>query len=272
MEKVHVNFMKDLRNHEFVELYNIIINYIEKQEVDDANVKIAFEKVKSHRVKLLDLEKRKRSKFSIRNRKLTRKRNEYLISLRLRVQSYLLSQIPAERDAAKQIDFVIKSYGREYYVATIVPQTIFVDDMEHRLKHNKKNFREAVSLLKLNDLINTITDMTVEIMANYKQRVNEDGETKSKREGVKNAAYLDMKIMADAINFMAIVNRHNEEKKAVVEELINNIDGILKDFRTQMKSRYTKRKNRKAVETAVQELINSQRERQGLLPGGVVDR
>lgn len=271
MKKVHVNFMNDLRNHEFVELYHIIINYIEKQQVDDANVKTAFEQVKSYKVKLLDMKKRKPSKFSKRNRELTRVRNEYLISLRLRVQSYLLSHLPAERKAAKKIDFVMKAYGREYYVATILPQTKLVEDLKHRLKRNKNNFREAVMFLGLNDLINTIIDMTMEIMENYQHRLNEDGAMKSKREGVKNAAYLDMKIMADAINFMAIVNRNNEEKRAVVEELINNIDGILKDFRTPMKSRNTKRKNKKAVEVALEGLIDSHQEQQKELPDDVVD-
>src|SRR5690554_7552683 len=82
MKKLHVNFMKDLRNHEFVELYNLIINYIETQQVDDAHITTAFERVKSHQNKLQYMQKRKRSSFSIENKELTRHRNDYLISLR----------------------------------------------------------------------------------------------------------------------------------------------------------------------------------------------
>lgn len=52
MKEIHVNFMKDLRNHEFVELYNLIIDYTEKQQVDDINIKTAFKQVASHRIKL----------------------------------------------------------------------------------------------------------------------------------------------------------------------------------------------------------------------------
>lgn len=267
MEKVHVNFMNDLRNHEFVELYNIIINYIEKQEVDDVNVKIAFEGVKSHRIKLSNMGKRKHSKFSIKNKKLTHLRNEYLNSLRYGIKSCLLSHIPAMRVAAKQVHFATKLYGREYYVATILPQTRLVDDLENRLK-NDKSFKEAVLFLKLDDLLNTIFDITVDIMANYNKRVMKNAETKTKREGVKQAAYHDMKIMADAINFTASVNQHNEEKKVIVEELIDNIDGILKDFLTPMKSRNTKRKNQKVVGAAVQNLINPQEVQQNLVPEG----
>ena len=270
MEKLHVNFMKDLRNHEFVDMYNVIINYIEKQQVDDANIKIAFERVKSHQKKLQNMQKRKRSSFALENKELTRMRNDYLISLRLRVKSFMLSPIAAERDAANLIHFVIKPYGKKYYVATILPQTILADDLADNLNQNN-DFRDAVFLLGLNDLINTIIDLTMKIMTNYMQRVNETGETKSKREGVKKAAYRDMKIMADAINFTAVINEHNEEKRAVVEELIFYIDGILKDFHTPMKSRNTKRKNRKAVVEAVQELMYPQKEKRKLLPVGVGD-
>ena len=267
MKKLHVNFMKDLRNHEFVEAYSVIINYIEKQRIDDANIKIAFEKVKSNKMRLLNMQKRKRSSFSIENKELTRMRNDYLISLRLRVKSFLLSPIAAERNAANIIHFVIEPYGKKYYVATILSQTRLVDDLEDNMKQSK-DFRNAISLLQLNDLMNTIIEMTDEIMINYNLRLNESGEAKSKREGVKEAAYRDMKIMADAINFVAVINQHNEEKMVVIEELIYFIDGILKDFRTKMKSRNTKRKNKRDVRTAVMRLVSMQREQRKLLTVG----
>ena len=88
---------------------------------------------------------------------------------------------------------------------------------------------------------------------------------------MKKAAYRDMKIMADAINFMAVINEQDEEKMAIVEELIYYIDGILKDFRTAMRSRNTKRKNRKAVATALMKLASMKREERKLLPVGVGD-
>ncbi len=270
MKKIHVNFMKDLRNHEFVELYNLIINYIEKQQVDDTNITTAFERMKCHRKKLQNMQKRKRSSFSIENKELTRHRNDYLMSLRLRVKSFLLSPIVAERDAANLIQFVLKPYGKEFYVATILPQTRLANDLENNINESS-DFKDAVSLLGLNELMDTIFDLTMEIMINYNLRVFETGETKSKRSGVKKAAYRDMKIMADAINFMAVINEQDEEKMAIVEELVYYIDGILKDFRTAMRSRNTKRKNRKAVATAMMKLASMKREERKLLPVGVGD-
>ena len=179
--------MKDLRNHEFVELYNLIINYIETQQVDDANITTAFERVKSHQNKLQNMEKRKRSSFSIENKELTRHRNDYLISLRLRVKSFLLSPNVAERDAANLIHYVLKPYGKEFYVATILPQTRLANDLEKNINENS-DVKDAVSLLGLNELMDIIFDLTMEILTNYNLRVFETGETKSKRKGVKKAA------------------------------------------------------------------------------------
>lgn len=142
--------------------------------------------------------------------------------------------------------------------------------MENNINESS-DFKDAVSLLGLNELMDIIFDLTLEIMINYNLRVFETGETKSKRSGVKRAAYRDMKIMADAINFMAVINEQDEERMGIVEELIYYIDGILKDFRTAMRSRNTKRKNRKAVATAMMKLASMKREERKLLPVGVGD-
>lgn len=267
MKKIHVNFMKDLRNHEFAEMYQNIISFIEKQNVDDVTITSAFEQVKSHQKRLHDMRRRKQSSFSIENKKLTRTRCEYISSLRLRVKSYLLSHIPAERKAALEIHTVMEAYSREFYVASIVPQTALVSGLEHKLKNSKK-FREAFSMLGLDDLLTVLIDMTIEIMENYSNRINENKETQQSRAGVKEEAYRDMKTMADAINLMAVINKNDKEKMSAIEELVYYINSILKDYRTPMKSRNTKRKNRKAIEAAVQELINLQQKQQKLLPSG----
>lgn len=257
MKKLHVYFMKDLRNHAFVELYNIITSYIDKQAPADANIKAAFEMVISQKEKLSDMQKRKPSVFSRENKKLTHSRNDYLISLRLRVQSYLLSPISTERDAAQEIQSLIEPYGREYYVPTIRRQTIFSDDLKNQLK-KKDSLKKAVSFLGLSSLINTVIEMTHEIMNNYNERITENGKTKSKRKGVKEEAYYCMKVMADTINLVATVNKHNTEKRIAIDDYIYYIGGILQDFRTQLKSRNTKRSNTREEETTLQNQINIQ--------------
>ena len=264
MKKTHLGFMKNLRNHEFVELYNNIITSVEKQQLDDETIKTAFKRVKSHKRKLNNLTNRGRSMFAIENEKLTQTRNEYLSSLRLRVQSYLLSHIAAEREAARIIHLAIKPFGREYYVPTIVRQSSYVSNLELKLKEDE-GFRKAFELLRLDDLFNTLIDLTDEIRTNHEERIKENGKDRNRRAGVKKAAYKDMKILADVVNLMAVINQHDKEKRSAIEKMIDSINATLEDSSTLLKTRITKRRNRKAVETAVQELITVQREAPRLL-------
>lgn len=81
--------------------------------------------------------------LSIENNKLKRMRNDYLLPLRLRLESYLLSPILVERNAVAEIQCIIEPYGREYYVASIVSQKRLADDLKESLMQNNA-FKEAV--------------------------------------------------------------------------------------------------------------------------------
>ena len=268
MRKIHVNFMKDLRNHEFEGLYCNIIDFVDKQQLEDESINTAFENVKAHKKRLFNMRRRSSSKFTIENKKLTHLRNNYLRSLRLRVQSFLLTNNTSEREAANVIQLILNSYGREFYVPTITTQSRFADNLKNHLKESK-NFREAISLLHLRDLLDDIIELTVEIKKNHSNRIDESYEAKTKRKGVKQEAYHDMRIMADTINVAMLINRHNKEKKAIIEDLIYDINSILQDFHTPLKSRITKRRNKQAIEAAVEELTKAQKEQPKLLSEGV---
>lgn len=260
--------MKDLRNHEFEELYCIIIDYMDKQQLKDDNINTAFEHVKPHKKRFVNMRRRSPSKYSIKNKELTHLRNQYLISLRLRVQSFLLSQSISEREAAKEIQHLLNPYGREFYVPTIINQSRFADNLKTRLKKSSK-FKEAIAHLHLTELLDSIIKMTVEIKENHGNRMSENHKIKSKRKGVREEAYRDMKIMTDTINVAILINRHNQDKKALIEALITSINAKLQDFRTLMRSRNTKRKNKKEVEAALAELINLPNNQLKLLSEGV---
>ena len=256
MKKLHASFMKDLKN-EFDGLYCYIISQLETEKVVDNNIKKAFEKVKSHQHKLNKIIPCKPCKYSVANKKLTRTRTDYLISLRLRVQSYLRSHKQDERVAAACIYSVLEQYGKKYYVATLFTQMDLVDDLILNIKTHKE-FEEAFTLLGLNDLMDTIAKITKKIVKNYGGRILDNLKSKDSRKGVRKAAYRDMKIMVDAINFMLDINSDNPEKTAEAESLILVIDGLFKDYRTPMKSRNTKRKNKKEAAVIVKELITTQ--------------
>ena len=268
MEKLHVSFMRDLLNIEFEGLYFDIIKLMEIKQVDDSNINIAFERVKPHVEKFDALRNRQRHPLSTLNKKLTRMRTDYLISLRLRVESYMRSHIPEERVAAERIYFVMDMYGKKYYVPSIITQSAFVDDLVANIKEHK-DFKDAFTLLRLHDLMDTIAEMTEEIMKNYLQRVNDNSRRKERNKGVRMAAYKDMKVMIDAINFMYVLKRDDEDMKVALEDLMWHIKETFKAYSTPMKSRTTKRKNRRAVANAVKELIDMQQNPQKMLPVGV---
>lgn len=259
--------MKDLKNHEFEGVYCDIIKLIDSKRVDDTNIQLAFTRIKSH-VKNFDaLRKPQRNKHSILNKELTLRRTDYLISLRLRVQSYMRSHLPEERVAAKLINSILGIYGKKYYVPTIVTQTTLVHDIVI-YKEQNKGFKEAFALLGLTGLIDTIIEMTEEIMNNLNLRISENGANKKRKSGVRKVAYKDMKVLIDTINLMYVINIDNKEKRVIAENLMWDINSIFKDYRTPMRSRHTKRKNRNAVDAAVNELIKTQHEQQKTLPVG----
>lgn len=258
--------MRELTNIDFEGVYYNIIDVMDLMKVDDTNIQLALARVKPHVKKFDALKNRQRNKNAVLNEELTRTRTDYLISLRLRIQSFLRSHLPEERVAAKCINFLLKGYGKKYYVPSILTQTIFVDNIVFEITQNE-DFKEAFTLLRLNGLMDTIEEMTEEIMNNLNNRISEDGVRKERNNGVRTAAYKDMKIMIDIINFMYINNKENEKKRAEIEKLMWFINRTFKAYRTPMRSLQTKRKNRKALAAdAVQELGNNEQDQEKELP------
>ena len=54
MRKLHIGFMKDLRNHVFHTLYDIIIKTVEDEHIEDLDVRANLERAKSHQDKFLN--------------------------------------------------------------------------------------------------------------------------------------------------------------------------------------------------------------------------
>ena len=66
-----------------------------------------------------------------------------------------------------------------------------------------------------------------------------------------------------------VFKRDDEDMRIAIEDLIWHIKETFKAYSTPMKSRTTKRKNRRAVANAVKELIDMQQNPQKMLPVGV---
>lgn len=264
MQGLHISFMRDLKNIDFEGLYKNIILMMERQQhVDDPVIQVAFDRLKPHVAKFNDaLRTRVRNEHSIENDDLTKTRTEYLISLRRRVKSYLLSHIPKDRVAAKHIYFVLKRYDKTYYVPSITTQSQLVHDLFSYMREDEK-FKESFAFLKLNSLMNAIENISIEIHKNSVQCANDNVERKNKTDGVREDAYRDMKYFVNAIHFTYESNLDDEEKIVKLDRLIWLVNDVLKQYRTPMRAQTTKNKNRKTKNE--DELVISQQEPQGIL-------
>ena len=266
MKKLHVTFIKDLLNIEFTKLYADIIEIIEKEQPEDEGLRNAFNWVISHKIKLFKVrDSRIASEITIKNERLTHTRNDCIISLRRRVKSFLLSDVPEKRVAANHINFVLQEYGKKYFVPTINNQTLLVDNILFKIKQHKY-LKDAFTLLELNHLMGTIETLTREIMINYGERVMDTNNKKEGRKGVRKAAYKDMKIMTGVINSMVENKRENPELTAYIENLVDKFNDVFKSYSTLMKSRNTKRKNKKEKMVAEQQLTSKQEEDKKIFP------
>ena len=267
MQGLHISFMRDLKNIDFEGLYKNIILMMERQQhVDDPVIQVAFDRLKPHVPKFNDaLRTRVRNEHSIENDDLTKTRTEYLISLRRRVKSYLLSHIPKDRVAAKHIYFVLKRYDKTYYVPSITTQSQLVHDLFSYMREDEK-FKESFAFLKLNPLMNAIENISIEIHKNSVQCTNDNVERKNKTDGVREDAYRDMKYFVNAIHFTYESNLDDEEKIVKLDRLIWLVNDVLKQYRTPMRAQTTKNKNRKTKNEDEDELVISQQEPQGCLP------
>ncbi len=243
MEKLHVGFMKDLRNDDFKKLYNYIIALVEEEHLEDLDIQANLERAKTYQDKFANaFAKRERNPYAIANEKLIEHRTQCLVMLRNRLKSYLPSFIPQERVAAERIYFVMRPYGKKYYVPSFTTQSDLVDKLNTHINQTEE-FKEAFTTLGFNGLMNQINELTHEIDQNYKQYITTSTQIQDQRKGVRKGAYIDLKIM---------------------------IEGIMYKFNTcrgdqAMKTRRTQRKNQKEIEAGFEKV---QAEPQKTLPVG----
>ena len=103
MKKLHIRFMKDLRNIQFGELFDIISNDLAAKKVEIPLVKTAIERLKPHRKELLRMNNKKlRHPLTQLIQKQVNSRTEYLACLRMTVDAKMLSHKPEERTAAER--------------------------------------------------------------------------------------------------------------------------------------------------------------------------
>ena len=93
---MHIRFMKDLRNIEFEELFDLIYTTVEAEKIDTPSITTAIERIERHRKELLRMNYKKlRHPLTQTIREQVNSRTEYLACLRLTVDAKMLSHKPA---------------------------------------------------------------------------------------------------------------------------------------------------------------------------------
>ena len=123
-------------------------------------------------------------------------------------------------------------------------------------RKQKKEIKQATALLLLDDLLEAIVTMNDKIRHNFLIRMNEKEEYVVDGLAIRNAAYDDLKVLISVLESNYEIGTNNLQREQLVE-LSSSINDNLKDFRTLLRSRTTKKRSKKDADNATKELINS---------------
>ena len=259
MEKIQIGFMKDLRIHEFSELYCQIVHSIDADKIDDIYIKTALENVKRHVREVYYIEKPQRNAHTPIIREQIRLRTEYIMSLRKKTEGCLLSPIAEERKAAEVFYEMLSTFKKDLYKPTLHKQKFFVDWLVDDIEE-WGGAREAIDYLGFQYIIDAIVEISASIQTHIIKRLDNKMEIQNRSEGLRALVYKDLKTFIDAISFM-LQKHQNEEEQSIYYEISSDINMTLKPFMRDFKIRNSKRKNKKErqkeANLAVNELINS---------------
>lgn len=254
MQKMHISFIRDLKNSEFFELFNYLNTELNSQKFKDKQLRQIAARMKKHRDKLLLIRDTKpRHKLTEVINQNVRNRTEYLACLRLSIEAALMSPIPEKRIAAKGLKQWVRPYTKDVFKPTISTQSslfkFLMSDWEE-----SSVIQAFTSLLDLNQLLEIVANITKEINNLFNKRAEEIYEQSVNSKEIREAAYKEFQLLIKIVDVLYSMSE-NEEEKQQVANLSRAIDGLLKSFHTPLKSRNTKSRNKKEIASAVEELI-----------------
>lgn len=271
MIQLHINFMNNLQNYEFAKLYNYICNLIDAEKLQNPDAREACEAVKSHMGEIAQMlpETGKHELTDTMNEK-AHKRTEYLISVRKQVEGLKLSYSNEKRAAAVVLTNWLEKQGKKLYRPFLTKQSRLVENLIfERQQHTEID--EAITFLGFDLDLEEIYDLTKDINTNFMKRLKENSARTKKSKLIRKAAYRDLKRLTGILN--AYSERDENKKKDIIyEEYSRELKNLLTQFHTQLKSRITKKKNKKEIAALLEELISkNKQEPQKMLPRGVND-
>ena len=259
MEQIHIGFMKDLKNVEFGELFDIISSTLTTEKINNQLLTTIHKRILPHNKALLRMNNKKlRHPLTPVIQEQVQSRTKYLSCLRLKVEASMLSPDAEEVDAAELLQLWLSPYKKGLYPPSIHLQSRMVSDLMTD-RDESAEIQNAIGLLRLDTLIETIVEITAKMRENVLLRLNDRDEYVVNGQEIRKAAYADLKLFVQLMNNTYQLSEDEAEKEQL-REISSQMNGQLKDFRTKLRVRNTKRKNKKDVVVAVKELINDSSE------------
>lgn len=255
MEKLHIRFMKDLRNHDFAQLFDAICNSAVKEKMNIPSITTVVERIEPHSRELLRLNHKKlQHPLTKLIEEQVNTRTEYLTCLRMSVEAKMLSHRSKERSAAQCLMYWLSPFKNKIYAPTIHRQSRMVEELMNDRKLNEK-IQQATALLNLDELLKVIVKLNEKIRQNFLKRLNEKEIYSVDGLAIRDAAYNDLKMLLAFIEVTYSLCNDDDQKEQLIQ-LNSTIYEHIKEFRTLLRARATKKKNKKDAEFAVKELIN----------------
>lgn len=249
MKNIHISFMKNLRNIEFEELFDIVSTIVAAENIGLPTLTMACEQLQPHAQELSKMNNQKiKHPLTPIIREQVNTRTEYLACLRMTVDANLLWHKPEQRVAAERPQFWLKSYKDDIYAPTISTQSAMVENLMADRREDA-TIKAATALLDLDDLLDEIVKLTANIRRNQLARINDKDIYEVDGQAMRKAAYKDLKVLVTVIDSSYRIGA-NEKQRDQLAALSSTLNASLQDFRTLLKSRNTKRKNKKGISVA----------------------
>lgn len=257
MEKIHVSFTKDLRNREFSLLIDNVCEILVNSKCKNTSLIKATRNLQSHYKELLQLKDSKPRHYLTRiiNEKV-HNRTEYLACLRMSIESALLSPDPQKRIAANRLLYWIDPYRKTLFKPSLTVQTQAVEFINLD-KSDSATIQKHTALLDIDYILDTVVAVTEEIKEHITERGKDKVDKATNGKKVREATYNDLKVVLNLMQSLYDLSDDSQEVDEMVR-LSLQINHYLTSFRKELRSRNTKRKNKKEDEASVNQLLQQE--------------
>lgn len=247
MEVIQIGYMKELTFFDFLIVFDAVSSRLKDQEFECDRMQRSAEKIIAHTKKMQKVKDVKPSHPLTKVIKDNiRIRTQFLGSLRLRIDSFMLSHKPEHRVAAKELKYWLQQYKKELYPPSNFTQSHYVKIMMDDIK-KQAYIRDAVALLYLDDLLEEIATRTADIEERFIERTKSLTQNAVVCKELRDAAYADFKTLLNTMESTHSLSM-SETEKIHLKKLSVYINEPVVMMHSLLKSNKTRKNKRKEKE------------------------